>query len=139
MYFRNYIILYLKICVSVYLPLFYFLVLYHCLVWSCSTQRNIDWIIRLQKLCIQIITYSQFTEYTGPFFCELKSLKVKDISSLTKLLFMFDFYQWKCSWRTKNNFLSSIHSYETYSSMVFCVLKAESWCFKFKYITLRWC
>ena len=29
--------------------------------------------------------------HTSPLFSELKLLKVKDISSLTKLLFMFDF------------------------------------------------
>ena len=80
-----------KTCVSVYFSLFYSYALYGCLVWSYSTQRNIDRIIKLQKRCILIITYSEFTEHTGPLFSELKLLKIKDIFSLTKLLFMFDF------------------------------------------------
>ena len=80
-----------KTCVSVYFSLFYSHILYGCLVWSCSTQSNIDQIIKIQKWCIWTITYSEFTEHTGPLFSELKLLKVKDIFSLTKLLFMFNF------------------------------------------------
>ena len=57
------------------------------MVWSYSTQRNIDRIIKLQKRCIRIITYSEFAEHTGPLCSELKLLKAKDIFSLTKLLF----------------------------------------------------
>ena len=57
------------------------------MVWSYSTQRNIDRIIKLQKRCIRIITYSEFAEHTGPPCSELKLLKAKDIFSLTKLLF----------------------------------------------------
>ena len=90
-YFRNYVALYLKTCASVYFSLFYSRVLYGCLVWSHSTECNIDRIIKLQKCCVWIITYSEFTEHAGPLFPELKLLKVKDIFSLTKLLFMFDF------------------------------------------------
>ena len=44
-----------KTCVSVYFSLFYSHILYGCLVWSYSTQRNIDRIIKLQKRCIGII------------------------------------------------------------------------------------
>ena len=78
-YFRNYAILYQKKRVSVYFSLFYSLALYGCLVWSYSTQRNVDRIINLQKLCIRIITYSEFTEYTRPLSSELKLLKVNAI------------------------------------------------------------
>ena len=60
------------------------------MVWSYSTQSNIDRIMKLQKLCIQI-TYSEFTEYAGPLFSQLKLLKVKDVFSFIKLLNMFDF------------------------------------------------
>ena len=60
-------------------------------VWSYSTQRNIDRIIKLQKRYIQIITYSEFNEHTGLLFSKLKLWKVTDIFSLTKLAFMFDF------------------------------------------------
>ena len=61
------------------------------LVWSYSTQRNIDRTIKSKKRCVRIITYSEFTKHAGLFFPELKLLKVKDIFSLSKLFFMFDF------------------------------------------------
>ena len=43
------------------------------------------------KRYIRVITYSEFTEYTGHIFFELKLIKVKDIFSLTKVRFMFNF------------------------------------------------
>ena len=55
-----------KTCVSVPFSLLYSHILYGCLVWSYSIQRNIDRIIKLQKRCIWIITYTEFTEHTGP-------------------------------------------------------------------------
>ena len=79
-----------NMCISIFL-----FILLSCplwfLVWSHSTECNIDRIIKLQKCCVWIITYSEFTEHAGPLFPELKLLKVKDIFSLTKLLFIFDF------------------------------------------------
>ena len=88
-----------------------------CLVWSYSIQRNIDRIIKLQKRCIRIITYTEFTEHTGPSFSELKLLKVKHIFSLTKLLFMFDFINENIPKERKPIFVinRSIHSHETRS------------------------
>ena len=113
-------------CISIF-SLFYSHVLYGCLVWSYSTQRNIDRIIKLQKRCIRIITYSKFTEHTGPFFSELKLLKVKDIFSLTKLLFMFDFINENVPEELKTIFVinRSIHSYGTRASVVFHIPKAK--------------
>ena len=98
------------------------------MVWSYSTQRNIDRIIKLQKQCIRIITYSEFTEHIGPLFSELKLLKVKDIVSLTKLPFMFDFINENVPDELKTIFVinRSIHSYETRSSMVFHIPKAKT-------------
>ena len=98
------------------------------MAWSYSTQRNIDRIIKLQKRCIRIITYSKFTEHTGPFFSELKLLKVKDIFSLTKLLFMFAFINENVTEELKTIFVinRSMHSYETRSSMIFHIPKAKT-------------
>ena len=117
-----------KACVSVYFSLFYSHVLYGCLVWSYSTQLNIDRIIKLQKRCIRIITYSEFTEQTGPLFSELKLLKDKDIFSSAKLLFMFDFINENILEELKTVFVinRSIHSYETRSSMVFHIPKGKT-------------
>ena len=84
------------------------------LVWSYSTQRNLDRIIKLQKECVRIITYSEFTKHTGLFFPELKLLKVKDIFSLSKLFFMLDFINENVPEELETIFVISrfIHSYE---------------------------
>ena len=115
-------------CVSVYFSLFYSHVFYGCLVSSYSSQRNIDRIIKLQKRCIRIIAYSEFTEHTGPLFSELKLLKVKDIFSLSELLFMFDFINENVPEKLIAVFVinRSIHSHETRSSMVFHIPKAKT-------------
>ena len=109
--------------------LFYFHILYDCLVWSYSAQGNIDRIIiKLQKRCIRIITYTEFTEHTSRIFSELKLLKVKDIVLLTKLLYMFSFINENVS-AELNTILAinrSIHSYETRSSMVFHTPKTKT-------------
>ena len=62
-----------------------------CLVWSYSTQRNIDRIIKVEKRCIWIINYSEINKHTSLLFSELKLRKIKVIFSLTKLLFRIDF------------------------------------------------
>ena len=117
-----------KTCVSVYFSLFYSYALYGCLVWSYSTQRNIDRIIKLQKRCIRIIIYSEFTEHTGPIFSEIKLLKVKDIFWLTKPLFTFDFINENVPKELKAIFAINryIHPYETRSSIVFHIPKAKT-------------
>ena len=121
-----------------YLSLFYSHVLYGCLVWSYSTQRNTDRITKLQKRCIRIITYSEFTEHTGLLFSELKLLKVKDIFSLTKLLFMFGFINENVPEELKTIFVinKSILSYETRSLMVFHIPKAKTSRFGLNTLTL---
>ena len=75
-------------CVWVFLFLFYSHIIYACLVLSYSDQRNIDWLIKVQKLCIRINTY---LEFIWVFFAELKLLKVKYIFSWTELLSKFGF------------------------------------------------
>ena len=98
------------------------------MVWSYSNQRNIDRIIKSQKQCIHIITYSEFTEHTGPLFSELKLLKVKDIFSLTKLFLIFDFINENIPEELKTIFVinRSIHSYQTCSSLAFHIPKAKT-------------
>ena len=127
-YFQSWTILYLKTSVSVYFSLFYSHAVYGCLVWFYSTQRKIDRIIKLQKRSIWMFTYSEFTLHIGPLFSELKSWKVKDVFSLTKLLFMFDFINENVPGELKTIFVINrlIHSYEIRSSMVFHVPKAKT-------------
>ena len=107
------------------------------MVWS-STQCNIDSIITLQKRCIWFITYSELTEHTGPLFSELRLLKIKDILSLTKILFMFDFINENVPKGLNAIFVINrlIHSYETCSSMLFLIPKAKT--SRFHLNTLRY-
>ena len=99
--------------------LFFLVSQYQTLIYA--IYNNIDWIIKLQKWCIQVVTYSEFTEHTGPLFSELKLLKIKDIFSSTKLLFMFDFINENVPEELETIFVVNrlMHSYETRSSMVF--------------------
>ena len=78
-----------------------------------------------------IIIITEFTEHTGPLFSALKFLKLKDIFSLTKLLFMFDIINENVPEELKIIFAINrfIHSYETRSSMVFHIPKVETSCF----------
>ena len=91
-----------------------------------SNHQIIECIIIIE--CIRIIPYSEFSEPTGPLFSELKVLKVKDIFSLTKLLFMFDFIKENVPKEIKTIFVinRSIHSNETRSSVVFHIPKVKT-------------
>ena len=73
-------VFYLKISVSQYI-VFYFILIYGCLVWSYIRKSNIGRIIKLQKSYIRIINFSDFNSHTDPMFSELKLLKVNDIFS----------------------------------------------------------
>ena len=79
------------ICIPVCYSLFYTHLIYGCLVWSYSRKSNIDRLIKLQNRCIRVIDFSDFDSHTDPQYSELKLIKVNDIFSLSKLLFMFDF------------------------------------------------
>ena len=124
-YSPNHAILYLKTSVL-------FLILYssylHCLVWSYSRKSNIDHLIKLQKRCIQIINFSDFDSHTDPQYSELKLLKVNDISSFSKLLFMFDFINENIPEDLNRLFIfnKSVHSYETRSSHIFHIPKRKT-------------
>ena len=71
--------------------------------------------------------FSEFTEYTGHLFSELKLLKVQDIFSLIKLLFRIDFINDKFPEELKIVFVINrfIYSHETLSSMVSNIPKAK--------------
>ena len=87
-----YAILYRKI--YMYLTIL-FLILYSCYLrlfrLVLFQKNNIDRLIKLQKRCIGIINFSDINFHIDLQYSELKLLKVNDIFSLSKLLFMFDF------------------------------------------------
>ena len=101
---------------------------YNSLVWSYSRKSNIDSIIKLQKRCIWIINFSDFNFHTYRLFSELKLLKMNDIFSLSKILFMFDFIKKNISEELKRSiiFNKSLHSYETQSSQMFHIPKKKT-------------
>ena len=116
------------ICISVYYSLFYTHLIYGCLVQSCSRKSNIDRLIKLQKRCIQIINFSDFNSHTDPQYFDLKLLKVNDIFSLSKFLFMLDFIKEHIPVDLKRLFIFniSVHSYETRFSQMFHILNGKS-------------
>ena len=123
-YFQNYVVLYLKKHVYRYIFL-YFILMSFMVIWFGPTQPNL---IQIESSNYKNGIFAEFTEYTDPLFSELKLLKVKDIFSLTKLLFMLDFINENVLEELKTIFVINrfIHSYETRSSMVFHILKTKT-------------
>ena len=58
------------ICISVYYSLFYTHLIYDCLFWSYSRKSNIDRLIKLQKRCIQIISFSDCNSHIDPQYSD---------------------------------------------------------------------
>ena len=54
--------------ISVYYAIFYSHMTYGSLVWSLTTQNNLDSIFRLQKKGIKIINFASFNEHTNSLF-----------------------------------------------------------------------
>ena len=74
-----------------YHSLFHSHLTYGCILWSSATDVQLDWIRKLQKRAIRIITVSRYNDHTSEHFRNLKILKLDDILSLQQLLFMHDF------------------------------------------------
>ena len=115
------------ICISVYYSLFYTHLIYGCLVWSYSRKSNIDRLIELQKRCIRIINFSEFNSHTDPQYPVLKTLKVYDIFSWSKLLFYVRFVKENIPEDPKRLFIfnKSVHSYENCSFQMFHIPKKK--------------
>ena len=81
----------------------------------------------MQKRCIPRINFYDFSYDTDPQNSELKRLKVNDISSLSKLLFMFNFKEnIPEDLKTLIIFTKSVHSYENRSSQMFHIPKEKT-------------
>ena len=89
------------IYISIYYFVFYTHLICGCLDWSYSTKSNIDRVIKLQKMYIWIINFSDFNSDAAALFFELKLMKVNNISSLKKLLLYIGFLKGKPSRRTE--------------------------------------
>ena len=80
-----------KTMVSVYYALFYSHMTYGSLVWSLTTQNDLDNIFMLQKKCIRIINFAAFNKHTNSLFSADKIIKFPDIITLNQLMFVQQF------------------------------------------------
>ena len=81
----------LETCVQVYYSIFYSHLIYGCNVWGLSSEENIQKIEVLQKKCIRILTFADFTAHSNPIFIDLKLLKVRDVIKLSQLQLVYGF------------------------------------------------
>ena len=70
------------VCLNVYYALFYPHLIYGCNIWGITTEENLDKVVKLQKKCVRIITFSDFDSHANPLFIDLEILKVHDVIKL---------------------------------------------------------
>ena len=75
-----------KTMLSVYYALFYSHMTYGSLVWSLTTQKNLDSVFRLQKKSIGIINFATFNQHTNPLFLDDRIVKFPDVIKLNQLI-----------------------------------------------------
>ena len=117
-----------SICISVYYSIFYTHLLYGCLVWSYTKQGNIDRLIKLQKRCVRIVSFSDFNFPTTTIFRNLKLLKLSEVFKMNKIIFMFDYINNLVPDEIRRLFTlnNMVHSYETRSSNIFHIPKGST-------------
>ena len=116
----------LDVSLSVYYSIFYSYLLYGCLTWSYTSQGNITRLTKLQKSCVRILTFSKFDAHTNPIFSQLNLIKLADIFTIQKLLFMFESFHGLIPEELKRLFIfnKSVYPYETRSQNLFHLSKA---------------
>ena len=77
---------------TLYFSLIHPHLLYGLPIYSCTTQKNISKIFKLQKKAIRIITKSKYNANTSPLFQSLKILPLKHLISYTKGLLIHSIY-----------------------------------------------
>lgn len=87
---RNFVSL--EILTTVYHWLFYLYVFYGCLVWNCTNRANLDLLVRLQKSCMPILSFSRFRSHPLLLLKQLNIVKIEHILITQKLFFMYDFH-----------------------------------------------
>ena len=63
-------------CLQVYYAIFHSHLIYGCSLWGLTTEENLNKIEILQKTCLRIMTFSDFSSHTNPLFMDLK-LKIE--------------------------------------------------------------
>ena len=67
--------------------------IYGCNIWGLTTDANLKIIEVLQKICLRIMTFSDFNSHTNSLFLQLKLLKVCDIIKQQQLKLVYEFYK----------------------------------------------
>ena len=108
----------IKTCIQVYYAIFYSHLIYGCLIWGLTSEKNLNIIRILQKKCIRIMTFSDFNSHTNQHFIDHKLLKVDEIIKIQQLKLIYEFKINMLPFELQNlfKFSSDIHTYETSSS-----------------------
>ena len=80
-----------NVCLNVYYALFYSHLIYGCNIWGITTEENLDKIVKLQKKCVRILTFSDFDSHANPLFIDLKILKAHDVIKLQQLKLAYEY------------------------------------------------
>ena len=78
---------------SVYYALFHSNLIYCLPIWSCTSQKNISSIFKLQKYAIRVISHSKYNAHTEPIFKDLKILPLSNLISFFNLQIMQRYVQ----------------------------------------------
>ena len=100
---------------SVYYAFFYSHLTYGSLVWSLTSQKNLDIIFTLQKKSIRILNSVNYNAHMNPLFLENKIIKFPDIIKSNQLLFANQFLNNNLPEDLKNmiKFSNCIHDHST--------------------------
>jgi hypothetical protein len=58
-------------------------------VWGCTTRHNVNYLTKLQKRAVRLITFSGYREHTLPLFVDLNVLKFEYVHVLFLATFMY--------------------------------------------------
>lgn len=64
---------------SLYYSIFHSHLVYGAVVWQYTSKKNLDRIFKLQKRCLRILNFSDFTDHTNPLFISSKIMKLEDV------------------------------------------------------------
>ena len=101
-----------KTLTSIYYSLFQSYVLYGSTVWSFMSQKNTKENFVLQKKCMKLLTFSDYSEHGSPIFKSLKVLKLQDIIQFTILKAIYFYTSKKVSKKVNFNLYISAFSLE---------------------------
>ena len=63
-----------------------------CSLWGLTTDENLNKIEVLHKICLRIMTFSDFNSHTNPLFIDLKLLKVRDVIKSQQLKLVYELF-----------------------------------------------